>query len=103
MQTREHVTATMEEDTRTKARRIAEARYSFRWHALIYAFVNSGLVAIWFLTGGGFPWPIFIIVFWGIGLASHYMGAYHSMGRDWIDRETERILHEETKKQVTGS
>jgi len=99
----EEIQRTMEADARTRARRIAEARYGFRWHALIYTFVNAGLVAIWFLTGEGFPWPIFPIVFWGIGLASHYMSAYHSYGRDWVERETEKILQQETKKQVSGS
>ena len=99
----EEIQQTMEADARTRARRIAEARYGFRWHALIYTFVNAGLVAIWFLTGEGFPWPIFPIVFWGIGLASHYMSAYHSFGRDWVERETEKILQQQTKKEVSGS
>jgi len=66
---------------------IAEARYGFRWHLAIYIIVNLGLVAIWYYTGAGFPWPIFPILFWGLGLLGHYWGAYHTTGGGWIERE----------------
>lgn len=83
-----------------KAREIAEARYSFRWHLLIYLVVNSGLVGIWYYyTASSFPWPIFPAFFWAIGLLSHYLAAYRrGWGRDWIENETERILREEKEK-----
>ena len=51
-----------------RARMIAEARYGFRWHLAIYIIVNLGLVAIWYYTGAGFPWPLFPILFWGLGV-----------------------------------
>ncbi len=47
---------------------IAEARYGFRWHLAIYIIVNLGLVAIWYFTDAGFPWPLFPILFWGLGV-----------------------------------
>ena len=80
---------------RRRAQEIAAARYGFRWHLPIYILVNAFLVILWLLSGEGFFWPIFPLVFWGIGLLAHYWGAYHSFGRSWIDRETERILREE--------
>ncbi len=87
----------MSDNDRAKARRVAEARYGFRWHILIYLLVNSGLVGLWSFTGpSGFPWPLFPLFFWGIGLISHYLAAYRrSFGKDWIDSETEKILREE--------
>jgi hypothetical protein len=88
-----------EEDRRRRAREIAEARYGFRWHAAIYLVVNAALVGVWYWTGAGFPWPLFPIVFWGIGLLSHYIGAYRRPGRGWIDRETAKILAEEEQRQ----
>src|SRR6266849_9413357 len=80
-----------------RARMIAEARYGFRWHLAIYIIVNLGLVAIWYYTGAGFPWPIFPILFWGLGVLGHYWGAYHTTGGGWIERETQKILQEEDK------
>ncbi len=90
---------TADEDRTRRARRIAEARYGFRSHLAIYIIVNLALVAIWYYSGAGFPWPIFPILFWGVGVFSHYMGAYHTPGGSWIDRETEKILKEEQEKR----
>ncbi len=87
-----------EDERGSRAREIAEARYGFRWHLVIYVVVNLGLVLIWYFAGDGFPWPVFPLVFWGIGLASHYVGAYRTPGKAWIDRETERILSEQGGK-----
>jgi len=92
---------TMDETRRRRARMIAEARYGFRWHVIVYIVVNLGLVAIWYYSGAGFPWPIFPILFWGLGLFAHYMGAYHSPGTGWVDRETEKILKEEDEAGKT--
>ena len=79
-----------------RARYIAEARYAFRWHLPIYLIVNSVLVGIWYYSRDGFPWPLFPIVFWGLGVVGHLIGAYRvRLGEDWIDRETQKILSEE--------
>ena len=40
-------------------------------HLRAYATVNGGLVAIWALTGAGDFWPVWSMVPWGMGLASH--------------------------------
>lgn len=90
----------MIDDARTaRARRIAEARYGFMWHLPIYLLVNVGLVGLWSFSDRGFFWPIFPIFFWGIGLFSHYMSAYRGPSPDWIDRETQKILAEEQRRQ----
>ena len=44
---------------------------SLKIHLVVYAAVNLGLIAIWALTGGGYFWPIWPILGWGIGLAGH--------------------------------
>jgi fatty acid desaturase len=88
----------MADDERTRrARQLAEARYGFMWHLPIYLIVNAGLVMIWLFSGGGFPWPLFSIVFWGMGVFAHYFAAYQMSGVGWIDRETQKILGEEGK------
>jgi hypothetical protein len=41
-------------------------------HAMSYLLVSAMLVAIWLLTTpGGYFWPVWPILGWGIGLASH--------------------------------
>lgn len=89
-----------EETRKWQARELAVARYGFRWHLPIYVIVNAGLIGLWASSGGqGFFWPIFPLVFWGIGLVAHYVGAYRSFGEAWIARETEKILHEQQVKR----
>ncbi len=91
-----------EDERRRKAREIAEARYGFLWHLLVYAFVNAGLFGLWYYTGAeGFPWPFYPVVFWGIGLIAHYLSTYGRFGEDWIDKETEKVLKDEEKKPKT--
>ena len=80
------------EDTRIRARKKAEARYSFRFDAAAYILVNALLIGIWYFGRQGFPWFVFVLAGWGIGLAYHFDVAYGSLGRDWVDRETQMIL-----------
>ena len=84
-----------DEERRKKARQIAEVRYGFLWHLPIYIIVNLGLLAIWYYSGAGFPWPIFPILFWGFGVFAHYVSAYRGSSEGWIERETEKILRKE--------
>src|SRR4051812_40415245 len=47
-----------------------------RAHATSYLMVMALLVTIWLLTTpGGYFWPIWPMLGWGIGLASHAVGA----------------------------
>ena len=49
---------------------------SFRAHATSYLLVMALLVTIWLLTTpGGYFWPIWPMLGWGIGLASHGLAA----------------------------
>ena len=49
----------------------AAARRGFREHLRTYVMVMALLVAIWALTGMGYFWPIWPMLGWGIGVASH--------------------------------
>jgi hypothetical protein len=42
-----------------------------RSHVAAFVAVNLLLVAIWALTGAGYFWPVWPILGWGIGVASH--------------------------------
>lgn len=65
----------------------------FRVHLLIYVLVNGFLTVIWAMNGGGFFWPMFPIVGWGIGVAAN---AWDAFSRDVptereIRREMDRL------------
>ncbi len=55
----------------------AKAKAAFQRHLFTYAWVNGLLVAIWALTNfGGYFWPVWPMLGWGIGLASHAFSVY---------------------------
>jgi hypothetical protein len=56
--------------------------------------VNAVLVAIWAVTSdGGFFWPMFPILGWGIGVAANAWDVYFKppISEADIDREAERL------------
>jgi hypothetical protein len=55
---------------RRAAKRSAERR-ELRHHATIYGLVMLLLVAVWALSGAGYFWPVWPMLGWGIGVASH--------------------------------
>jgi hypothetical protein len=56
---------------------LAEARRGFKIHAVVYAVLMTGLVVLNSLliayTDTDFPWVLFPLVGWGIGLTFHYI------------------------------
>lgn len=46
-----------------------------RAHLTAYVAVIAGLWLIWMLTGFGYPWPIWPMLGWGLGLLGHRSGA----------------------------
>jgi 2TM domain len=86
-----------DQDLRARARKKAEARLSFKIDAAAYVIVNVLLIGVWYFGTQGFPWFIFVLAGWGVGLAFHYSAAYTNFGGDYVDRETQKILDEEKK------
>ena len=58
-----------------EARQILKRR-TFYLHLSIYIAVNLMLIGIWALAGGGFPWFLFVIMGWGIGIVAHGASAF---------------------------
>lgn len=54
---------------RTRAGRALAA--SVRIHATVFVLVNLMLIAIWAVSGGGYFWPIWPLLGWGVGLGCH--------------------------------
>ncbi|MCY3918014.1 MAG: 2TM domain-containing protein [Chloroflexi bacterium] len=78
-------------------RRRVEAKYDERnallIHLISYAGVNVLVWMIWLFAAGGFPWPLFVTFFWGIGMAGHLLDYYNKYGGGAQKRE-ERIQEE---------
>ena len=55
---------------------VEKARKGFLIHALIYFFVVGSQWKIWLFSGGGYPFPIWVTFFWGLGVYSHYKKVY---------------------------
>jgi uncharacterized membrane protein YecN with MAPEG domain len=66
-----------------------QAKRGVQANLVSYLGVNGLLVVIWAVSGGGFFWPIWVMVFWGFGLAMHAWSVYGRGGitEDDIARE----------------
>ena len=65
---------------RTLALKRLKTKGEFRAHLVSYLIVNAGITGVWLVvaitTGAWFPWFLFPILGWGIGLAFHAWAAY---------------------------
>ena len=77
---------------------IAKRRAKFQGHLVVYALVNGGLWALYYLlpeshAARELPWPIWTSVFWGVFLVAQGLCAYSSLNRgERAQREYERLL-----------
>ena len=72
-----------EEEYRRHRREKIDAahRKGFEIHATVFVAVQLMLVAIWALTGAGYPWFLWALMGWGVGLAAHYAVVRDSLRR----------------------
>ncbi|MDH4171169.1 MAG: 2TM domain-containing protein [Acidimicrobiia bacterium] len=87
-----------EGDPRTAAIRRIRDKRDLWTHLFIYVAVNTMLVIIWALSTGGYFWPMWSIMGWGIGLAAHAWSIYGA-GR----AITEEQIQAEIDKTRPGS
>jgi hypothetical protein len=88
--------STREDEMRAEAIKRLKKRRDFHGHVLIYLMVNTFLVVIWAVTmPGGFFWPVFPIVGWGIAVVMNAWDVYFAQdfGEEDISREIERLEH----------
>ncbi len=61
----------------------------------MYVAVNSLLILIWAMTSGGYFWPVWPILGWGIGVAAHAASIFvgpREISEAQIDRELQGRL-----------
>lgn len=71
--------------------RLKEKR-DFRMHLGAYVIINLMLVGIWALSGQGHFWPMWVMIFWAVGVAFHGWNTYFGkpISEAEIQREMER-------------
>ena len=81
------------------ARKRVKEKKDFYVHLTAYICVNIFLIIIWaFVAGRGFPWFIFPLVGWGIGITFHFLGVFiikDKYDRAAIEKEAEKIRGEQ--------
>ena len=65
-----------------------EARRGFTIHAIVYGLVMTGLIILNLTVATGFPWAVFPLVGWGIGLTAHYLFGLRWADKAITDRQT---------------
>src|SRR5689334_14432715 len=82
-----------DEDLRRLALARLRDRRDLRGHVLVYLAVNGTFVLVWAVTGMPFFWPVFPIVFWGVGLTARAWDAYghRDVSEKRIRREANRV------------
>lgn len=78
---------------------IAQKRVSFKYYVGTYIVINAFFWILWYFSGQqsspeGWPWPVWPMIGWGIGLFFHWMGAYVFPRENTVEREYEKLKHQ---------
>ena len=78
----------MEEEKDQRLWRTAKKRAGFKQNFISYIVINAFLWGVWWFISGRhernteFPWPLWVMLGWGVGLVFNYVEAYRG------DKET---------------
>jgi hypothetical protein len=86
------VEGVMNDDIEELAKKRVQARSGFFIHAAMYAVMNLGMFSIWWMTGRGYPWFMWPLLGWGIGLLGHAAGIAFGPGSKIEQRAIEREM-----------
>ena len=85
-----------EEEIYQQAKKRVEEKKGFFSHLAVYVVVNVVLVLIWAFTSRGYPWFVWPLGGWGVGLVFHFLSVFlFSKETGWerneLEKEAERI------------
>jgi phosphate/sulfate permease len=91
-----------EEEIYQKAKKRVEEKKGFYSHLAVYIVVNVVLVLIWAFTSRGYPWFVWPLGGWGIGLIFHFLSVFlfnkeTSWERDEIEKEAAKLRKSDKK------
>ena len=78
-----------------EARQIVRRR-AFLLHLSVWAATNVFIFVVWLLAGGGYPWFLFVLFGWGVGVVAHGATAY------LLADPTDIVLAREQKRMQGG-
>ena len=84
-----------EEMVRERVEKRLKDRNDLLYHVAAYVIVNTFLIIVWALSGAGYPWFIWTLAPWGVGLAFHVFAFF--MG-DRNESARERMVQKEMEK-----
>ena len=81
---------------------IARKRASFKSNLFSYIVINIFLWLLWYFNSdkqdhSGWPWPLWVTLGWGVGLAFHYFGAYVYPESNSVEKEYDKLKNKENK------
>ena len=79
---------------REQEAKMIKRRRAFVLHLSVYVSTNLFLFVVWLMTGRGYPWFVFPIFGWGIGLVAHFVAALLLADPDEI------VLEREQRRQL---
>ena len=85
-----------EKDVYDLARKRVKEKKEFYNHVAVYVVINILLVIIWAFTGHGYPWFIWPLAGWGVGIIFHGFSVFvfnreSSWEKNAIEKEAEKI------------
>jgi len=89
-----------EEEIYEKAKKRVSDKKDFYTHVAVYIVINIILVIIWAASGVDYPWFIWPLGGWGIGLSFHFLNVFVFQGdSDWEKREIEKEAEKLRRKE----
>ncbi|SRR6266404_7713163 len=81
---------------------IAGSRADFKTDLFSYIVMNAFFWIIWYFTQEqgdheGWPWPLWVTLGWGIGIAFHFYEAYINPEGNSVEKEYEKLTNKENK------
>ncbi len=88
----------MEQEKDQRLWRMAQKRAAFKKNLFSYMIIIAFLWALWWITQGrrvGFsgqtPWPVWVMLGWGIVIGFQYFNAYNGSTDDLVSQEYEKL------------
>ena len=85
-----------EEEIYKLAHKRVQDKKDFFTHLIVYIVINAMLIFIWAFTSAGYPWFIWPLLGWGIGLIFHGLNVFvfdrtGSWERSEVEKEAARL------------
>jgi hypothetical protein len=83
----------VDDDLREQALQRLRKKRDLVGHLVAYVVFNAALIGIWAIAGGGYFWPAWVLVGWGVGVVLNVWDVYfrRPITEAEVDREVKRL------------